>query len=133
MANMKNGLDRAYELRRFEQHMAAGALGCLLAVLVTYVSLTTAPATSEMIAAEADLSEVKTISVFPDFAAIDSVAVHRTQQRMAERDRWRPDRMAAWRIECCDSGKALCISDGLTTAALCLEATATACLSAWSS
>ncbi len=79
MANMENGLDRAYELRRFEQHMAAGALGCLLAVLVTYVSLTTAPATSEMTAAEADLSEVKPISVFPDFASIDSVAVKKQQ------------------------------------------------------
>ena len=79
MANMENGLDRAYELRRFEQQMAAGALGCLLAALVTYVSFTTAPATSEMTAAEADLSEVEPVSVFPDFVSIDSVAVKKQQ------------------------------------------------------
>ena len=79
MANIENGLDRAYELRRFEQQMAAGALGCLLAALVTYVSLTTAPATPDMTAAEADLSEVKPISVFPDFASIDSVTVKKQQ------------------------------------------------------
>jgi len=79
MANMENGLDRAYELRRFEQHITAGALGCCLAALVTYVFLTTEPASSEMTAAEAGFSGVEPISVFPDFASIDSVAVKKQQ------------------------------------------------------
>jgi Bax protein len=79
MANTEHGLDKAYELRRFEQQIAAGALGCLLAALITYVSLTSVPATPEMMAVEAGLTEIEPITVFPDFASIDTVAVKKQQ------------------------------------------------------
>lgn len=79
MANTEHGLDKAYELRRFEQQIAAGALGCLLAALITYVSLTSVPATPEMMAEEAGLTEIEPITVFPDFASIDTVAVKKQQ------------------------------------------------------
>ena len=79
MANTEHGLDKAYELRRFEQQIAAGALGCLLAALITYVSLTSVPATPEMMAVEAGLTEIEPITVFPDFASIDNVAVKKQQ------------------------------------------------------
>ena len=79
MANTEHGLDKAYELRRFEQQIAAGALGCLLAALITYVSLTSVPATPEMMAVKAGLTEIEPITVFPDFASIDTVAVKKQQ------------------------------------------------------
>ena len=79
MANTEHGLDKAYELRRFEQQIAAGALGCLLAALITYVSLTSVPATPEMMAVKAGLTEIEPITVFPDFASIDNVAVKKQQ------------------------------------------------------
>lgn len=79
MASAEHRLDKAYELRRFEQQIAAGALGCLLAALVVYVSLSSTPSAPDIAAIEADLSGIEPITVFPDFASIDSVAVKKQQ------------------------------------------------------
>lgn len=79
MANSNHGIDKDYELRRFEQQIAAGALCCLLAVLVTYVSLSSVPETPDITLIEAELPDVKPITVFPDFASIDSVTVKKQQ------------------------------------------------------
>ena len=79
MANVEQEFDKVYALRRFEEQIAAGALCCALAALVAFVSLNSTTRTIESVQLEPVVVEVEPISVFPDFASIDSVSVKKQQ------------------------------------------------------